>query len=198
VTVRLREGLPTLRSRTVRGTVVDALADGGDRFGFRLIQFSLQPNHMHLIVEADDRVALGRGMRALLVRVARALNRTWKRRGSVFTDRYHARALHTPREVRAALVYVLANARHHGLRVPEVDPFSSGAWFDGWRGRLASASPSPCVRTRTWLLREGWRRHGLLGVEESPRDDPEKRGGTASTHAIEARSRGVTGAIRSR
>jgi len=168
VTVRLRDGLPTLRARPVRGVVVDALADGGYRFGFRLNQFSLQSNHIHLIAEAEDRTALGRGMQALLVRVARALNRLWNRRGSVFSDRYHARPLRTPREVRAALLYVLANARHHGLRILGIDPFSSGAWFDGWLGRAPAAHRSPCVRARTWLLAEGWRRHGAIAVAEAP------------------------------
>ena len=168
VTVRLREGLPTLRTRPVRAAVVEAMADGGDRFGFRLNQFSLQSNHIHLIAEAEDRFALGRGIRALLVRVARALNRLWSRRGSVFTDRYHARPLRTPRQVRVALLYVLANARHHRIRLLGIDPFSSGAWFDGWLGRPAATSRSPCVRARTWLLCQGWRRHGEIGVEESP------------------------------
>jgi hypothetical protein len=125
---------------------------------------------MHLIAEAGDRNALSRGMQGLLVRIARALNSLWNRRGSVFADRFHARALRTPREVRAALVYVLANARHHRIRVAGVDPFSSGAWFDGWRERLRirGALPPILVAARTWLLRIGWIRHGRIGIEESP------------------------------
>jgi len=169
VTVRLREGLPTLRNRNVRSVVAEALAAGSDRFGFRLTQFSLQSNHVHLIAEAEDRSALSRGIKGLLVRLARRLNRLWNRTGSVVSDRYHARPLRTPREVRSGLLYVLANARHHGLPVEGIDPFSSGAWFDGWRNRLAAASRSPCVQAMTWLLAEGWRRHGPLGVEETPR-----------------------------
>jgi REP-associated tyrosine transposase len=168
VTVHLRDGLPTLRTRSVRAAVVDALADGNERFGFRLNQFSLQTNHLHLIAEAKDASALSRGMQAVLVRVARALNRVWDRRGSVFSGRYHARPLRTPREVRRALVYVLTNARHHGSGLAGIDPFSSGLWFDGWRQNPAAGSSSPCVQANTWLLQEGWRRHGPIGVEESP------------------------------
>jgi REP element-mobilizing transposase RayT len=168
VTLRLREGLPSLRSHIVRLRVLHALGQGRERFGFRLNQFSLQSNHIHLIVEADDRAALSRGMKGLAVRVARTLNRLWKRSGSVFSDRFHARSLRTPREVRTALVYVLQNARHHGLRLLGVDPYSSGPWFDGWKQRLVLASDGPAARARTWLLREGWRRHGLVGIQESP------------------------------
>ena len=168
VTLRLREGLPSLRRSLVRSHVLRAICDGGERFGFRLNEFSLQSNHVHLIVEADDRLALSRGMKGVAVRVARTLNRLWKRRGSVFSDRFHARALRTPREVRSALAYVLHNARHHGLRLLGVDPYSSGPWFDGWKqGRVLTAS-GPGARAKTWLLRAGWRRHGLIGIQESP------------------------------
>jgi hypothetical protein len=71
--------------------------------------------------------------------------------------------------VRSALVYVLQNARHHGLRLLGIDPCSSGPWFDGWRQGIVLAIGSPGAPARTWLLREGWRRHGLIGIEECPR-----------------------------
>jgi len=131
-------------------------------------QFSIQSNHVHLIVEADDRGALSRGMKGIAVRIARTLNRLWKRRGGVFSDRFHARALRTPREVRSVLVYVLQNARHHGLRILGVDLYSSGPWFDGWKQGLVLADDGPVARATTWLLREGWRRHGLIGIQEDP------------------------------
>lgn len=168
VTLRLREGLPSLRSGLVRARVLRALGDGCERFGFRLNQFSLQSNHVHLIVEAEDQRALTRGMKGIAVRVARTLNRLWKRSGSVFSERFHARPLRTPHEVRSVLVYVLQNARHHGLHLMGVDPYSSGPWFDGWRQGIVLASDGPGTRARTWLLREGWRRHGLIGIQESP------------------------------
>jgi REP element-mobilizing transposase RayT len=37
----------------------------------RLIHLSVQSNHLHLIVEAADRNALGRAMRGLQIRMAR-------------------------------------------------------------------------------------------------------------------------------
>ena len=168
MTLRLRDALPSLRTSVARARIERAFSLGGDRFGFRLNQFSLQSNHLHLIVEAEDRLALTRGMKGIAVRVARALNRLWKRRGRVFADRFHSRPLSTPREVRSALVYVLQNARHHGLRVMGVDPYSSGPWFDGWRQGIVHASPGPGAGAMSWLLREGWRRHGLIGIEENP------------------------------
>jgi len=157
-----------LRRHIVRDPVLRALGAGRERFGFRLTQFSLQSNHVHLIVEADDGRALSRGMKGIAVRVARTVNRLWKRRGSVFSDRFHARALRTPREVRSVLLYVLQNARHHGQRLLGVDPYSSGPWFDGWKQGIVLATDGPATRAKTWLLREGWRRHGLIGIQEGP------------------------------
>jgi len=168
VTIRLRAGLPSLRRKETRNAIARAFDLGGDRFGFRLDQFSLQSNHIHLIAEAEDRASLSRGMQGLLVRVARALNRLWRRRGSVFADRFHARDLRTPREVRAALVYVLNNARRHGVRLLGIDPYSSGWWFDGWKEDLRSVLLPPSSSARSWLLREGWRRWGRIGLRESP------------------------------
>jgi hypothetical protein len=109
-------------------------------------------------------------MQGLLVRIARALNRLLDRAGKVFADRYHARALRTPREVRAALVYVLQNARKHGVALAGIDPCSSGAAFDGWaRVTEPVAPPRPIVcAARSWLLRIGWRRWGAIATDEAP------------------------------
>lgn len=167
VTTRLRKGLPSLRRKRCYRTLCRSFRAGKDRFGFRLNHFSIQSNHLHLVVEAKDRRALSRGMQGLLIRVAKALNRLWDRRGSVFADRYHDRILRTPREVRQALAYVLNNARRHGIsfgRVP--DPYSSGPWFDGWRDALRLGARfgwgMPVVPARTWLQKTGWRRWGRI------------------------------------
>jgi REP element-mobilizing transposase RayT len=172
VTVRVKEGLPPLRSKGVYAALRAAFAAGCNRFGFRLAQYSVQRDHIHMICEAKDRRALARGVQGLLIRVAKALNRLWGRKGSLFADRYHARALRTPREVRSALAYVLNNARRHGLRLAQgVDLFSSALWFDGWREKVSTLGLPPAVpvaAARTWLLNEGWRRTGLIGAEEVP------------------------------
>jgi REP element-mobilizing transposase RayT len=168
VTTRLVAGLPNLRRESALVLLRGALAAGSDRFGFRLVEFSIQSNHLHFVAEGEDARSVARGMQGLLVRVAKALNRHWARRGQVFADRYHARVLRTPREVRTALVYVLQNARKHGARITGIDACSSGIWFRGWRDRAAVGSSSPLATARSWLLRSGWRRAGLISTEESP------------------------------
>ena len=169
VTWRVEEDLPNLRRPELMAELRDAFDAGKERFGFRLVQFSVQANHMHLIAEADDQRALSRGMRALGVRIARRLNRALRRSGRVFADRYHARQLKTPTQVRNALRYVLNNALHHGLRGAQPDPCSSGPAFDGWRDRCVHELPkAPVCAARSWLLRVGWRKRGKIGLMEFP------------------------------
>jgi REP element-mobilizing transposase RayT len=168
VTARLAAGLPSLRRPFEHAVLLAAFRAGCDRFGFRLVHYAVLGNHLHYLVEAQDRRSLTAGLRGLHVRVARALNKAWGRRGNVFPDRFHERLLGSPREVRHALAYVLRNARRHGYRQRDGEPdtYSSGKWFDGWLGgRGAQVTPGlPVVAARTWLLSIGWRRWGLVAL----------------------------------
>src|SRR6187200_1201557 len=139
VTLRLLQGMPSLRTGRIVHEIERSFADGCARPGFRLVHYALQGNHAHLLVEARDKDALGRGMMALAARVARAVNRGAERHGPVLAGRYHLRLLPTPREVRNALRYVLLNGRrhtaqaHYTIAAPLVlDRASSARWFDGW------------------------------------------------------------------
>ncbi len=135
-----------LRSRRCFSIVVRALGAATKRFGVRIVQFSVQGNHVHLVVEAASNESLSRAMQGFSIRVAKGLNRVMKREGRVLGDRYHARVLRSPREVRRALVYVRDNARRHGLEASARDEYASAG--------AAVALPPPT----TWLLREGWKR----------------------------------------
>src|SRR5262245_5528750 len=170
VHMTLRAGtLPvSLRSPLAFHAVRGALARAS-RGPFRVIAFSVQADHLHLIVEADAASRLRSGLQGLAIRIAKAVNHALKRRGTVWTDRYHARALTTPRAVRHALVYVLQNFRKHCAGGRALDPCSSAAWFTGWKNqRLPSPPGSPVETARTWLAGWGWRRLGLIDVDEQP------------------------------
>ncbi len=138
---------------------------------FRVVQFSVQRDHVHLIIEAHDADVLSRGVRGLAIRLAHAVNRALHVRGRVWGDRFHSRELASPRAVRNAIVYVLMNAKKHGARVASgVDTFSSAPWFDGFAARISPSEDSPTVfAARTWLASVGWRRRGLIALGERPR-----------------------------
>jgi REP element-mobilizing transposase RayT len=118
VTLRVVGGIESLREPSLFSVVRRALAEGKRHFGFSVVHFSVQRDHVHIIAEANDRRALSRGMQGLSIRVARAVNAQLGRSGKLFADRYHARALTSPRTVRLALRYVLLNVRKH-FRSPQ-------------------------------------------------------------------------------
>jgi REP element-mobilizing transposase RayT len=185
-------GVRYLRGFRIYPIVRRALCDARVRLGMRIIHFSIQGDHLHLIDEAMDRVALGRAMKGLEVRIAKRLNRAAGRKGRVFADRYHSRYLRTPRETRTALVYVLQNGKKHAPRGEErirasrewIDPHSSAAYFDGWTERSRRFVPPrdacdhplhrwdfdvPVAPPGVWLLTTGWRRAGgLIDSAERP------------------------------
>jgi putative transposase len=156
VTLRVRNDVPSLRSSRRFAVIRSSFKALLDRRSFRLVKFSVLGNHLHLIVEADDSVALSRGMQSLGTRLARSLNKALGREGTLFADHYHSHLLKTPTEVANALAYVGTNARKHYGKI-ELDYFSSD--HPEWRDLLASPI--------TWLLSVGWR----LGGRKPPAQD---------------------------
>jgi hypothetical protein len=195
VTLRLVRGLANLRSKKPFAVLRRSFAAAKERLNMRLIHFSVQGNHLHLIVEASDRTALGRAMRGLQIRMARGLNRLFGRMGRVFADRYHARVMKTPRETRNGIAYVLLNSRRHayqrGLdhRNDRIDPCPSGLGFDGWTTPIDPSEAIPVARPECWLLRVGWRRRGLSRRQRFlPRPEVGRRDGSESLAIDQARS----------
>jgi REP element-mobilizing transposase RayT len=174
-TWRLVEGLPNLRSPRAIARVVRAISLAPK--AVRVVHFSVQRDHIHLVCEARHRTALGEGLRALGIRIAKSANGLWRRRGKVFRERYHLETLTTPKQVRNTIAYVLCNFHKHRVNVGDVprdlvDECSSGLWFDGWkppfRGPLARSDDAPVSRPSIWLLSVGWRRWGLIAPFEVP------------------------------
>ena len=182
VTLRVVDGVK-LRREPVLRVVRQVLAAAGHSDAFRVVEFNVLGNHLHLVVEAAGPEALARGMQGLIVRLARRVNESLGRTGKLFSERYHARPLRTPREVRNVLRYVLLNARHHAAERGQklashwIDPYSSALWFAGWRDPVRTDAPwlrpllkqpRPTAEAKTWLLAIGWRRHGLLAFDDVP------------------------------
>jgi putative transposase len=191
VTFRGRGALPSLRSARVFPRLRSSLA-AGHKAAFRVVHFSVQTDHVHLIVEGDAPLALVRGLQGLAARCAKAVNRAVGRRGRVWSGRYHARALRTPTETLRGLVYVLLNFRKHLRAPPGVDPRSSGPWFGGWRRPRPAPSCDPCPvePPRTWLAAVGWRRTGgVIALDDAPGSGRAVSGGDARVSRGRTRAR---------
>lgn len=189
VTIRVVAGVSTLRDRDMYKALRDALVVTYAKSLIRVVHISIQGTHVHLLVETANRMTLARGMQSFEIAAAKNINAVMskrlgrRRKGQVFADRYHAVIIRTPRQARSNLAYVLNNWRRHGesqLVVAHkhgwrVDPFSTAPSFQGWKDVDASSLlwPEtylrlPAWQPKTWLLREGWKKHGLLRTTEVP------------------------------
>ncbi|HEX3760568.1 MAG TPA: transposase [Kofleriaceae bacterium] len=190
VTLRVVGAVGNLRRRCVYQAIREATLTTARREDFRIIHASIQRTHVHLIVEADDKAALARGMQGFQISAAKHLNAAIskgkpgpRRRGTVFPDRYHAEIVTSPRQARHALSYCLNNFRKHREDVTApasdwmIDWFSSAVMFPGWaeygdapflwRGP-ATYDPLVVYQPTTWLLKEGWKRTGTISCHEVP------------------------------
>jgi REP-associated tyrosine transposase len=174
--LRRRDAYRAIREATIAVALreLNAKIDGS----FRIIHISIQRTHVHLLVEADHKMALSRGMQSFQISAAKHLNRAAskgleeRRRGTVFPDRFHQEIIRSPTQARHALSYVLNNWRKHRedrQRSWNVDPFSTGVLFGGWRQRddevllwrwRDTYDPLVVYLPTTWLLRAGWRKGG--------------------------------------
>jgi REP element-mobilizing transposase RayT len=176
VTLSVRKGIPTIRRHPTR-RIIQAIFAKESRKGFRLVHYSIRKDHLHLICEADSTLAVSRGIQRIASRIARALNQYFDRKGRFFADRFHSHVIKTPRAMRHVLSYVMLNAHKdeakQGKTLRGPDAFTSWEYFDGWRApqyqrRAHGPRPrdAPVTPATSWLLRKGWRRHGLIHLDE--------------------------------
>ncbi|HTJ43904.1 MAG TPA: transposase [Kofleriaceae bacterium] len=175
VVLRVTREVSNLRTRHAYRAIRRAVDRCRARADFRVTHMSIQSNHIHLLVEADDKDALRSGMQGFAISAARRLNRELRRpRGHVFAFRYHATAITNPRQARNAICYIVNNWRHHRCDrhvAWQTDPYSSAHAIADWRVE-PHPDQLPVVRPTTWLLREGYKRAMALRPDEIPGPDP--------------------------
>ncbi|MEO7729429.1 MAG: transposase [Kofleriaceae bacterium] len=173
--------------KAVREASITAAGSEARRGRFRIVQLSIQRDHIHMLVEAESTEALSSGMRGFQISAARHINTALRaagrrRRGSVFPDRYHLVVIRSPKQARHVLAYVMNNWRKHsedrsGLpRAWLVDPFSSAVSFSDWKeleGQVpwtirADYRPLVVTAPQSWLLCVGCKKHGAISCREVP------------------------------
>ena len=73
-TVSLAGCLPGLRDEKVAATLIECFSDAKVRFGCCLHGFSIQDNHLHILLIAKSSRCMSRWMQGFLIRAAKALN----------------------------------------------------------------------------------------------------------------------------
>jgi REP element-mobilizing transposase RayT len=176
VGMRVRKEVGRLRRGPIYRALAAALRHTLAEAGFRVAHTSIQHNHFHFLIEADDNAAFDHGIRSLSITAALAINRVTGRSGRVFEHRYSAKPITNPRQMRNVLAYVLNNWRRHKEHLrseaagrSRLDPYSTAILFDGWKeppqlAVLDHYDPLPAAAPTTWLLRVGWRRHGPISA----------------------------------
>lgn len=191
VTLRLVRGYDSLRQRATYDVLRIATEAVSKRPDFRIVHLSIELDHVHLVVEANNHVALGNGVRAFQISAAQRLNRAIGRargervRGKVFAERYDVRFIGSPTQARNTINYVLNNWRRHGqdetgieVRYWDIDYMSSAISFDGWaeleqpnfvfRYRVPVEERLCVAMPRSWLLSKGWRKVGSISMYALP------------------------------
>ena len=169
ITKRLQKGLRGITTQNLAKEFTIAMGLAKKK-GLNVLEFAILTNHVHLIVEAKDNRALGRGMNSLWARFGRTLRKKFGGKGPVFGGRYHMKIIRSARQMRNTLEYVLLNESKHRRIEPEYNDLSSARYFAAfgkllgrrWYGQLSwdGAFPRPdyLAQPRSWLAREGWRR----------------------------------------
>jgi REP element-mobilizing transposase RayT len=190
VVLRVAPAVGSLRRRNMYQALREATIVAAVRERIRIVHISVQRTHVHLLIEAENKEALARGMQGFAISAARNINTMLgddsgrRRRGAVFVDRYHLEVITSPRRARHALGYILNNWRKHredqwGLPSTwSIDPFSSGISFHGWKELedqpvmwplRETYDPLMVRRPQSWLLREGWKLGGSISARDVPR-----------------------------
>jgi REP element-mobilizing transposase RayT len=189
VVLRAVPAVGNLRRREMYKAMREATIVAAVREQIPIVHISLQRNHVHLLVEAENKQALARGMQGFQISAARTINtilgtdKYRRRRGPVFADRYHLEVITSPTRARHALSYILNNWRKHGedqhglASTWLVDPYSSAISFPDWKELEGKAwmwpvretyDPLVVRRATSWVLREGWKRAGSISVRDVP------------------------------
>jgi len=140
VITRVLPAAQPLRRRDTYRAIRRALETSLARSDFRIVRLTVHAARLELLVEADDKVALARGMQGFQVAAARRLNTALRRRGTVFPDRYRAAILATRSAVRAAVSPRISSAPRNTSApraATATGPLFAAAWPLTWLLRTA-------------------------------------------------------------
>lgn len=91
----------------------------------KVLHYSLEYNHVHLLVEARDNQIIHQGMQAFGISFAKAINKIKFLKGRVYKNRYHFRKITSLRDYKNVLLYIFRNGIKHKRTQSLFDPYNS-------------------------------------------------------------------------
>ncbi|MGZ3789032.1 MAG: transposase [Bacteriovorax sp.] len=124
LTVKIKKNRADMKNKSVLGLLKRAIKNAR-RQGLKVIHYSLEYDHVHLLIEADNNYILGKGMQAFGVTLSKAINRMRKLKGGVYKHRYHFRHISSARELKNVMNYIFTNGLKHKTAKNIMNPFNS-------------------------------------------------------------------------
>lgn len=124
LTVKIEKQKAGLRNKSILKTLHTSIKKARQK-GLKIIHYTLEYDHIHLLVESDNNETLGRGMQSFGISFSKGINKIKATKGKVFKTRYHFRKLKTPKEVKNAINYIFGNSIKHKNAISVVSPYNS-------------------------------------------------------------------------
>ena len=124
LTIKVRENKADIQSKRILKALHHAIKRARLK-GLKVVHYTLEYNHVHLLVESVDNKTLHKGMQAFGITIAKAINKIKRSKGAVYKNRYHLRLISSPRQLKNVLHYIFNNGVKHKRTNSKIDLFNS-------------------------------------------------------------------------
>ncbi|MBC7430062.1 MAG: transposase [Bacteriovorax sp.] len=124
LTIKVREYKADIKSKRILRALHHAIIRARLK-KLKVIHYTLEYNHVHLLVEASDHKVMHRGMQALGISLSKSINKIKCLKGTVYKHRYHLKRLTSTQQLKNVLHYIFNNGIHHKRTSSILDPYNS-------------------------------------------------------------------------
>lgn len=124
LTIKIERLKAGLRNKDVLKQLHDSIKKAR-KIGLRVIHYTLEFDHVHLLVEVDSNQQLAKGMQSFGISFSKGINKIKAQVGKVFKTRYHFRKLKSPNEIKNVIFYILGNSLKHKKDFSILSPYNT-------------------------------------------------------------------------
>jgi len=124
LTIKVKKIKAEIKNKAVLNLLKRAISNARKQ-GLIIIHYTLEYDHINLLIEADNNSTLAKGMQSLGVTLSKGINRLKKLKGAVYKHRYHFRQISSPSELKKVMSYIFNNGLKHKSARSLVNPYNS-------------------------------------------------------------------------